>query len=105
MPTSSVVGRIAAILALVGALAVVLLLVIGAGSGYTVTAQFVNSSQLVTGNNVDVAGVPVGSVKQISLSDDGQALVEMEISDSAYTPLPESDWERIVAWVPSGSGV
>jgi phospholipid/cholesterol/gamma-HCH transport system substrate-binding protein len=89
VPTSSVVGRIAAILALVGAIAVVLLLVIGGGSGYTVTAQFVNSSQLVTGNNVDIAGAPVGSVKQISLSDDGQALVKMEISDSAYTPLPE----------------
>jgi phospholipid/cholesterol/gamma-HCH transport system substrate-binding protein len=31
----------------------------------------------------------VGSVSKISLSDDGQALVEMEISDSAYTPLPQ----------------
>ena len=62
---------------------------VGGGSGYTVTAEFQNSSQLVTGNNVDVAGVPVGSVKQISLSDNGQALVKMEISDSAYTPLPE----------------
>jgi phospholipid/cholesterol/gamma-HCH transport system substrate-binding protein len=89
VPTSSVVGRIAAILALVGAIAVVLLLVFGRGSGYTVTAEFQNSSQLVSGNNVDVAGVPVGSVKGISLSDDGQALVKMEISDSAYAPLPE----------------
>jgi phospholipid/cholesterol/gamma-HCH transport system substrate-binding protein len=89
VPTSSVVGRIAAIVALVGAIAVVLLLVLGGGSAYTVTAQFENASQLVTGNNVNVAGVPVGSVKQISLSDDGQALVKMEISDSAYTPLPE----------------
>jgi phospholipid/cholesterol/gamma-HCH transport system substrate-binding protein len=89
VPTSSVVGRIAAILALVGAIVVVLLLVLGGGSSYTVTAEFENASQLVTGNNVNVAGVPVGSIKQISLSDDGQALVKMEISDSAYTPLPE----------------
>jgi phospholipid/cholesterol/gamma-HCH transport system substrate-binding protein len=89
VPTSSVVGRIAAVLALLGAVVVVLLLVLGGGSPYTVTAQFVNASQLVTGNNVNVAGAPVGSIKQISLSDDGQALVEMEISDSAYTPLPE----------------
>ena len=88
MPTSSAVGRIAAILALVGAIIVVLLLVIGGGSTYTVTAAFQNASQLVTGNTVNVAGVPVGSVKEISLSDDGQALVKMEISDSAYTPLP-----------------
>jgi phospholipid/cholesterol/gamma-HCH transport system substrate-binding protein len=89
VPTSSVVGRIAAILALVGAIAVVLFLVLGGGTAYTVTAQFVNASQLVSGNNVTVAGAPVGSVKEISLSDDGQALVEMEISDSAYSPLPE----------------
>jgi phospholipid/cholesterol/gamma-HCH transport system substrate-binding protein len=84
-----VVGRIAAVLALVGAIVVVLLLVLGGGSSYTVTAAFSNASQLVTGNNVNVAGAPVGSIKEISLSDDGQALVKMEISDSAYTPLPE----------------
>ena len=89
MPTTSVVGRIAAVLALMIAAVVVVVLVLGGGSGYTVTAQFANASQLVTGNNVNVAGAPVGSIKAISLSDDGQALVKMEISDSAYTPLPE----------------
>ena len=89
MPTTSVVGRIAAVLALVIAAVVVVLLVLGGGSGYTVTAQFANASQLVTGNNVNVAGAPVGSIKAISLSDDGQARVKMEISDSAYTPLPD----------------
>jgi phospholipid/cholesterol/gamma-HCH transport system substrate-binding protein len=89
VPTTSAVGRVAAVLALIGAVIVVLLLVLGGGSSYTVTAEFANASQLVTGNNVDVAGVPVGSVKQISLSDDGQALVKLEISDSAYAPLPE----------------
>jgi phospholipid/cholesterol/gamma-HCH transport system substrate-binding protein len=88
VPTSSVIGRIAAILALIGAIIVILLLVLGGGSTYAVTAQFQNASQLVTGNNVNVAGVPVGSIKEISLSDDGQALVKMEISDPAYTPLP-----------------
>ena len=88
MPTSSAVGRIAAILALVGAIVVVLLLVLGGGSSYTVTAEFENASQLVTGNNVNLAGAPVGSISQISLSNNGQALVKMEISDPAYTPLP-----------------
>jgi phospholipid/cholesterol/gamma-HCH transport system substrate-binding protein len=77
------------------AVAVVLLLVLGGGSSYTVTAEFENASQLVTGNNVNVAGVPVGSVKEISLSDDGQALVKMEISDSAYTPLPQGTHAQI----------
>jgi phospholipid/cholesterol/gamma-HCH transport system substrate-binding protein len=69
-------------------LIVIYLLLFGSGSGYTVTATFQNASQLVTGNNVDVAGAPVGSIDSISLSQDGQALVKMNISDSAYTPLP-----------------
>jgi phospholipid/cholesterol/gamma-HCH transport system substrate-binding protein len=60
-----------------------------------VTATFGNASQLVSGNRVDVAGVPVGSIKQISLSDDGQALVKMEISDPAYTPLPEGTHAQV----------
>jgi phospholipid/cholesterol/gamma-HCH transport system substrate-binding protein len=95
VPTSTVVGRVAAVLALIGAVIVVLLLVVGGGSSYTVTAEFENASQLVTGNNVSVAGAPVGSVKKISLSDNGQALVELEISDSAYTPLPEGTQAQI----------
>ena len=84
------IRRIAAVSTIsLAALIVLYLLLFGGGSTYTVTAAFRNASQLVTGNNVNVAGVPVGSVKQISLSDDGQALVKMEISDSDYTPLPE----------------
>ena len=88
MPTSSAVGRIAAIVALIGAAIVVLLLLLGGGSPYTVTAKFTNASQLVTGNTVNVAGVAAGSVKEIKLADDGQALVKLEISDE-YAPLPE----------------
>jgi phospholipid/cholesterol/gamma-HCH transport system substrate-binding protein len=89
VPTSSLVGRVAGVLALVGAIVVIILLVVGGGGGYTVTAEFENASQLVKGNNVNVAGAPVGSIKDISLSDNGQALVKMEISDSAYSPLPD----------------
>jgi phospholipid/cholesterol/gamma-HCH transport system substrate-binding protein len=71
------------------ALIVIYLLLFGTGSNYTVTASFENAAQLVKGNRVDVAGVPVGSISDISLSDDGQALVKLEISDDAYAPLPE----------------
>jgi phospholipid/cholesterol/gamma-HCH transport system substrate-binding protein len=77
------------------ALIVLYVLLFGGGSTYTVTAAFQNASQLVTGNNVSVAGVPVGSVKEISLADDGQALVKLEISDSAYTPLPQGTHAQI----------
>jgi len=82
------VGRVAAILALVGAAIVVFLLLVGGGSPYTVTAEFENASQLVKGNTVNVAGVSAGTVKDISLADDGQALVELEVSDE-YAPLPK----------------
>jgi len=70
------------------AVVVIYVLLFAGGGNYTVTAEFENSSQLVKGNLVDIAGVPAGSVSDISLSDNGQALVKMEISDSAYTPLP-----------------
>ena len=76
-------------------LIVVYLLLFSGGGNYTVTATFENASQLVSGNRVDVAGAPVGSIKQISLSDDGQALVKMEISDPAYTPLPEGTHAQV----------
>jgi len=88
MPRSTAIGRTAAVLALVGAVVVVLVLLLGGGgSAYTVTAKFVNASQLVPGNRVSVAGVSAGSVKEIELADDGQALVELEVSDD-YAPLP-----------------
>jgi phospholipid/cholesterol/gamma-HCH transport system substrate-binding protein len=88
MPTSSAIGRIAAILAIAVAAGVALVMLLGGGSSYKVTAQFQNASQLVEGNTVNVAGVAAGSVSDISLADDGQALVELEV-DEAYAPLRE----------------
>ena len=88
MPTSTAVGRIAAILALIGAAVVIFLLLFGGGDSYKVTGKFENASQLVNGNTVNVAGVAAGTVSDISLADDGQALVEMEISEE-YAPLPQ----------------
>lgn len=88
MPTSSAVGRLAAILAIAGAAIIVLILLLGGGSPYKVTAEFENASQLVEGNTVNVAGVAAGSVAGISLADDGHALVELEVSED-YAPLPQ----------------
>jgi phospholipid/cholesterol/gamma-HCH transport system substrate-binding protein len=88
VPTSSAVGRIAAILAIAGAAIIVLILLLGGGSSYKVTAEFQNASQLVKGNTVNVAGVAAGSISDISLADDGQALVELEVSEE-YAPLPQ----------------
>ncbi len=91
-------GRIAAIVALAGAVLVAALMLLGGGDKYTVTANFDNASQLVKGNEVMVGGVPAGSINDISLADDGTALVEMEISGD-HQPIPA----ETVAIVRSGS--
>jgi phospholipid/cholesterol/gamma-HCH transport system substrate-binding protein len=75
------------------ALALVLLAIVAVGvvlfrgdGGYMVTAEFVNAGQLVEGNPVRVSGADVGSVKEIRISDDGQALVRFSVDDE-YAPL------------------
>jgi phospholipid/cholesterol/gamma-HCH transport system substrate-binding protein len=58
------------------------------GNPYTVKAEFDNASQLVSGNEVDVAGTAVGSVKSVDLGPNNTAIVEMEINGD-YAPLHE----------------
>jgi phospholipid/cholesterol/gamma-HCH transport system substrate-binding protein len=86
--TSTAVGRIAAIVAVIAAVLVVAFLLLGSSDSYKVTAQFQNASQLVPGNQVEVAGTPAGTIDDISLGENGTALVEMSI-DSDYAPLRE----------------
>ncbi len=87
MRNSSAIGRglLGAAIVVVAVVAVVML--VGGGSGYHVKARFTNASQLVKGNLVQVAGVKVGTVKDIDISDDGEAVVELEITDDGYDPL------------------
>jgi phospholipid/cholesterol/gamma-HCH transport system substrate-binding protein len=87
MRSGSVVGRIAAIGAVVIAIAIVAVLMFRGGGGYTVTAQFLNAAQLVKGNQVMVGGTPVGSVKDIKITEDGQAQVKLSVKED-YDDLP-----------------
>jgi len=57
------------------------------GSDYTVTARFINASQLVKGNLVQVSGRAIGEVTEIGLTGDGQAAVKLRITDDGYSPL------------------
>jgi phospholipid/cholesterol/gamma-HCH transport system substrate-binding protein len=83
----SVAGRIAAVVAVVIAIVVVAVLLFAGGSGgYTVKADFINASQLVKGNLVEIGGQKVGTVKDIAITPDGQAQVTMSIDDS-FKPL------------------
>jgi phospholipid/cholesterol/gamma-HCH transport system substrate-binding protein len=80
------IGRVAALVALaIAAIAVVMLLSDG-GEDYKVTAEFQNASQLVTGNEVVVGGKAVGSVEEIELGENGQAVVTFTVEDE-FAPL------------------
>jgi phospholipid/cholesterol/gamma-HCH transport system substrate-binding protein len=58
----------------------------GNGSSYTVHAVFDNAGQLVKGNQVRVGGAPVGTITDIELDDQAQAVVTMEVNDD-FAPL------------------
>lgn len=79
---------VVAALALVVAV-VVVLRVAGGSSDYTVVAKFQDAGQVVSGNQVRVAGATVGTVSGIELADDGQALLKLKITNEDYQPLHE----------------
>ena len=78
--------RVAAVSAVLVAAVVVAVVLLGGGPGYEVKLNLENASQLVKGNLVQVAGQPVGKVKDIRLTDDGEAEVRVSIEDD-YAPL------------------
>src|SRR4051794_9294413 len=83
------VGRIVALAAVViGAIAIVAVLASHNGTDYTIHARFINASQLVKGNLVQVSGTPIGKVTKIQLTPDGEADVALHITKSGWPPLP-----------------
>lgn len=87
MQSVSVAGRIAAVLAVAVAVVVVaVLLFAGGGGGYTVKAEFLNASQLVKGNLVQVGGVKAGTIEKVDITPGGKAVVTMKV-DEEYAPL------------------
>src|SRR5919109_2510982 len=98
----SPLGRVALASAVLAAVALVAIVLFGGGGdSYTVRATFANAGQLVKGNPVQVGGVPVGSVKGISITDDGQAEVELEIDDD-HAPLRRGTRAEIRQFSQSG---
>jgi phospholipid/cholesterol/gamma-HCH transport system substrate-binding protein len=82
-----VIGRVAALGALVVALVAVAVILFTGGSSYQVHAIFQNASQIVSGDQVQVAGAPIGSVSNIQLTPEGQANLTLTITNSTYAPL------------------
>jgi phospholipid/cholesterol/gamma-HCH transport system substrate-binding protein len=88
------IARVAAVAALVGAVVLVVLILFGGGSSYTLTADFQDAGGLVPGNLVLIGPAHVGSVKSIGLGPNGQAVVKLSV-DSGAAPLHQGTVARI----------
>jgi phospholipid/cholesterol/gamma-HCH transport system substrate-binding protein len=84
---SSLIGRVAALAAVAIAIVAVVVILLSGGSSYQVKAIFTNASQLVNGDQVQVAGNSVGSISKITLTPGGQAELTLDINSSTYQPL------------------
>jgi len=81
-----------------GALALVVLivayLIFSGGGGANYQLLFDEANQLVKGDQVQVGGVPVGSIKNIVLTHDFKALITIQV-DSSLTPLHEGTTAQV----------
>ena len=80
-------GRAAIVAAVVLAVVGLVLVIAVGGSSYEVKVRFQNAGQLVSGNLVQTAGRPVGTVEEIELARDGSAEVLLKIDDDEIAPL------------------
>ena len=78
---ASTPARLAAVLAVLAAFAVAVLLLFGGDGGHKYTLLFETGGQLVPGNQVLVAGQPVGTIDSIDLTDDNQAAISVTMED------------------------
>ena len=93
----------AAVALLLVAVAVLVAVLIGSGGGgHTYRLVFQNAGQLVKGDQVQIGGVPAGSIKSIELTSDNRAEVKVSV-DEPYAPLHEGT--TAVIRTPSLSGV
>jgi phospholipid/cholesterol/gamma-HCH transport system substrate-binding protein len=89
----------AALIALAFAVTAVVLLV--PGDGHTIHARFINASQIVKGNLVEIAGRPVGTVTRVELTENGQADLTLRLDADAVV----REGTRAVVRAASLSGV
>jgi phospholipid/cholesterol/gamma-HCH transport system substrate-binding protein len=87
MASRQQVARIAAAVGVGIAIVAVVIVLLSGSASYVVHADFTDAGQLVSGDLVTIAGHQVGSVGSISITDNGLADVELDISDRAITPI------------------
>jgi phospholipid/cholesterol/gamma-HCH transport system substrate-binding protein len=88
--------------ALITVVIVLLVLLLGGGGGSDYKLEFAEAGQLVRGDQVQVGGVPVGSVKDLELTKNYTAIVTIHVSDS-LAPLHQGTKAQVR--VPSLSSV
>src|SRR3954470_1410314 len=95
------IARGAAIASLVVAVIAVAVLMFGSDGSETYVLHLQTANQLVKGNEVQVGGLAVGKVTDISLGKDNQAAVKVDINDD-FAPLHEGTTAVIrIASLPS----
>lgn len=87
MRNGTVIGRVAAVGAVLIAVVAVVVILLSGGPSYKVYAIFQDASQVASGNQVVIAGTPIGSVGTLTLTPQGQARMELDISNQGYIPL------------------
>jgi phospholipid/cholesterol/gamma-HCH transport system substrate-binding protein len=87
-------GRIAASTALLTALVLIALLVLGGGESYTVQADFQDAGGLVSGDEVLIGPARAGTVSSIGLTSDGEAAIALSL-DGSVAPLHQGTVARI----------
>ncbi len=87
MQNASLIGRIAAVSAVGVAVVAVAVILLSNGTSYQVHAIFQNASQIVSGDQVEVAGTPIGTVSSLALTRNGEANLTLNITDRNYQPL------------------
>ena len=78
------IARVASGGALLVGLVLVLVVLFGGSSGHTYHLLFQNGGQLVGGNQVLVAGQPIGSVDNVSLTENAQADVTISVDEPLH---------------------
>lgn len=90
------------IAALIAAVVLLVVVLTSSGGGTTYKLVFQNAGQLVKGDQVQIGGVPSGSIKDIELTKDNHAEITISV-DKPYAPLHEGTTAVIRS--PSLSGV
>ena len=75
----SALARAIAVVALIAGVALVVVTLFGNGDGYRYKMLFQTGGQLVPGNQVLVAGQPIGTIDSMELTDDAEAEVDVTL--------------------------